>query len=791
MKKKIINGLLFAVALVTATSSFVSCKDYEGDNYNELQQKYASLADAFKKQVSAMQDYVLLTEAGYSRAELSSKTIKARLDELNDSLKAHRLDINNLTDDLGDLQDSLDRYIVKNDLAVAEALGVAQAADSLSKLNEQRLKDMLAGLNGTNLADAITKAAQCLATVAQDSARWNKTAATVEEKSAQWDSVYNVVKEKSPIWDEAVQTANNAWDFIKDAKTKDGKALSSLQDLIDYTEQADQALAQDIQALNEKVNALYETIRAEVTGIEIQAAYNPAYGTFAYPAGIQSNVLALYYGEIDHPVFFPAGDGDDTDSWVGSTPKVLTNELEAIGYQPIQVEKGIVMDTEEGNAGQLYLTVNPSNVNFEGKSFSLRASDNTVSKVQLSDLQPCTEQLKWGYRRANSVNGFYVANATVSKEDVKDVVLSFDLKSVGQEAKAIMDDWRNTKAADVARLAVTVANAMKADVPRLGVQTQWKDATGWKNYVSKYDLAAVSVKPVGYDFLYNRDFSGRIIKIRDKIYNREKTVAMDLIDDIKSVIKIVVGIDESFTGGNILVEGNIHEDGHVYLVIPVVEFSGSAAVPTAIIPKDALGTGVPASDYPIVFNPTTITVNGQTQAGVKADITPLFKAINSSLESSIDKMTVKIGDMGQKWLDKIINKEDKIFNRLISVAKNPNRYIQPALFASSGEKIFYPSRIYFSPTKVKKGQKINFYPTTLTNEILAPAFKKYVAILNDKKFNTGDFNKVVDGTAYNLQNGMELDTSNIEAGTVLEIIYETLGYNGKIAGKKYYIEITE
>ena len=55
MKKKIINGLLFAVALVAATSSFVSCKDYNGDNYAELQEKYATLQDAFDKQVAAMQ----------------------------------------------------------------------------------------------------------------------------------------------------------------------------------------------------------------------------------------------------------------------------------------------------------------------------------------------------------------------------------------------------------------------------------------------------------------------------------------------------------------------------------------------------------------------------------------------------------------------------------------------------------------------------------------------------------------------------------------------------------------
>ena len=53
MKKKIINGLLFAVALVAATSSFVSCKDYNGDNYAELQEKYLTLQAAFEQQVDA------------------------------------------------------------------------------------------------------------------------------------------------------------------------------------------------------------------------------------------------------------------------------------------------------------------------------------------------------------------------------------------------------------------------------------------------------------------------------------------------------------------------------------------------------------------------------------------------------------------------------------------------------------------------------------------------------------------------------------------------------------------
>ena len=34
-------------------------------------------------------------------------------------------------------------------------------------------------------------------------------------------------------------------------------------------------------------------------------------------------------------------------------------------------------------------------------------------------------------------------------------------------------------------------------------------------------------------------------------------------------------------------------------------------------------------------------------------------------------------------------------------------------------------------------------------------------------------------------------TIDAPAGTVLEFVYECLGYNGKVAGKKYYIEVSE
>ena len=96
---------------------------------------------------------------------------------------------------------------------------------------------------------------------------------------------------------------------------------------------------------------------------------------------------------------------------------------------------------------------------------------------------------------------FYVANATINKNDVNDVALSFNLKGMAKQIQSMMSDWSKTSASDIAKLALTIHDGMKTNVPRLGVQAQWKDTLGWKNYVSKYDVAAFSVKPLGFDFL--------------------------------------------------------------------------------------------------------------------------------------------------------------------------------------------------------------------------------------------------------------------------------------------------
>lgn len=785
MKKKIINGLLFAVALVAATSSFVSCKDYEGDNYAELQEKYATLEEVFNAQVQAMKDYVLnsrynedLTGDSKVPYDLAKGSIQKRLEDLEKDTA------------------SLAQRIHDNNVAIKEAQALAE--------KDSALLHKLVAFWGEDLDAAIGKAAEVLVTVAQDSAKWNEASQKVEANAEHWDSAYTAVKECSSEWNRAVEVADSAYNFIHNNYKGEFK---NLQELIDAYKAADEALQEQIDDLKADVEKILKALRTEITGITVQAAVNPIFGSFAYPVDVQSNVLAAYYGEVinagETGYAFPAGD-EYADVWASGTPAILRSELDEINPENVYtVKDGVLMDEGAGNAGKLYVTVNPSNVDFDGKFFTLRTSDNQVSKVTLSALEPCTEQLKWGSQRA-SANGFYVANAEIKKDDVKDVTLCFDMKSskIKNDVKNIMSDWSKAGVADVAKLALTVVSGMKADVPRLGVQAQWQDAvTGdWKNYVSKYDLAAFSVKPLGFDFLHNADYSEGIVKLQNKITAKEKAFSQELINMIAGAINVEIGLPA--TSGNI----ETSPDGKVELVISSIPVDVNFATNESTVTIEAgkfgtfEGTKIPEHDEVLVIKSVTGSGSGSAPEQ-RIDITSLFNSIKSGLEGALSGVD-GIGGKMEQVLNKVINIQNKVFNKVASVAKNPNRFLQPALIAQSETGYFYPSRMYVAPTKVKKGTKLSLYPTTLTGETVIPAFKKYVAVcgawdakdmnktVNPKKFNTDGtmMNIVFGGSEYNLQKPFEY-TVNAPAGTVLEIIYECLGYNGKIAAKKYYIEV--
>jgi hypothetical protein len=164
--------------------------------------------------------------------------------------------------------------------------------------------------------------------------------------------------------------------------------------------------------------------------------------------------------------------------------------------------------------------------------------------------------------------------------------------------------------------------------------------------------------------------------------------------------------------------------------------------------------------------------------------------------SAIAQLQTKLGDANSKIqnvLDRLISIQNTIFDKVAAAASAPSRYIQAAMLASNDDLgFFYPSRTYFAPTQVKAGKTIKLYPTSLTGEVIAPAYMKYVAILagptDGKNYNDGveGLNAKLQGNKYNLFEPIEITLT--EKG-VYEFIYQAVGYNGIVSGKKYYIEV--
>ena len=215
MKKKIINGLLFAVVLVAATSSFVSCKDYDG--YNELQEKYLTLQDAFNKQVTAMQDYVLTSkynqEVG-ANYDVNKGTIKQRLDDIE-----AELDPTN--------PNSLAEQVHKNNVAIGLLEGAVNSlGDTLTHFVFMWGDDLKSAYANAG------KAKQIALSYDTDTAKINQAV-----KNAQ-------------------DIADKAWNYVNQglAKDKDGNTKEDFQAWVKYFEEADAALAEDIAALKQDVN---------------------------------------------------------------------------------------------------------------------------------------------------------------------------------------------------------------------------------------------------------------------------------------------------------------------------------------------------------------------------------------------------------------------------------------------------------------------------------------------------------------------------------------------------------
>lgn len=230
------------------------------------------------------------------------------------------------------------------------------------------------------------------------------------------------------------------------------------------------AIQAQIDALNEKIEAIFKT---QVTSLNIDAIKNPVFGFVSAPVDVQSNLLIACYGKAESDIEFPVGSGE----YVAYADDVLTLD---------------------NNAGKLYVTVNPSSVDFSGKTLTLEGTSGKQAPVVLSPLVPSTEEILFGWTRA--ANAFYETTATIPEDNLKDLAVDItkqDLLDLKNDVIALIQNRNKTKrgAADLVKDLYDLYTRNMYSAYRL--KATWGDNY---NTFSETKIAALALKPLSYSF---------------------------------------------------------------------------------------------------------------------------------------------------------------------------------------------------------------------------------------------------------------------------------------------------
>ena len=325
---------------------------------------------------------------------------------------------------------------------------------------------------------------------------------------------------------------------LENVQTELQGKIDNLQAEIDDLTEDVKKNTEDIEKLTGVLDLLQENLKRQVTGIIVQETYNPAFGTFKLPAGVQSNVLLAFYGEAYQNVEFPT---NRTVNYVDERYVLSYKDLQMLdlaGKDPLFKAKAgdVIMQNDENNAGTLYLTVNPNTVDFSKLQLSLVNSQDQESYIKLGTLERSDKILQLGFSRSAD-NGFYECTANLSPEDINNVQkINFNASSLKEAVTEIIN---KRSSSDITKIASDMADLIKGlRIDATAVKCEWEDSvkegeTAQKHAVySNYNLAATAIKPLSLQTA--KDFHYETVPGYEKV--------MDLINQVSDSIKSAIDV---------------------------------------------------------------------------------------------------------------------------------------------------------------------------------------------------------------------------------------------------------
>jgi len=540
------------------------------------------------------------------------------------------------------------------------------------------------------------------------------------------------------------------------------------------------AVEEKVKELEGRVEKLENRLNSLITNIIVQQAHNPIFGSINLPWG-NSNLLMAFYGSATNlGVEFPTYKEEYFFDGVATVTKkdvaVFKGEkFTKPAYYPLYLDK-------EGNAGYLYVTVNPTDVDFTGTKFSLVTSQEKEI-VTLGNLQKTNDELKFGWTRAEvaskASNGLYKASVTIDEKKFAQaaprVNLNVDnvkdaLKEVAASAKS---KNISTIAQSLVKAGVAVSPLAETNFPAYAVKAAWKPEGGQPTAVySKYEIGAIAVKPMSYAFaqgvksekvpglsvlegLVNNALSVIKKMIPTDFFTLLGTTSKDMIFDLDRVDVDKLGL-EQIDEDKFLASFYMNVKLDTTINLQKLDIKGK--IPELTIPKDKLSQDVTFNGVTdklvftedLKFTPTgDVTVEGKDIVikferiiDLREDVKPMVGTLNSvrslmqylegylgkvnDMIVAVDQLDDTIGDKVDALSDKVISYLDKV-NDLLLPYMCPNDWLQPILLGSANGFVRFTTSTHENPQLINSTE-LTLIPTTRTVELLSPAFKKWIAV---------------------------------------------------------------
>lgn len=550
-------------------------------------------------------------------------------------------------------------------------------------------------------------------------------------------------------------------------------------------------LAVAIDQIDDELVKIKGDLTKMITGIITQTTENPVVGYINTPFGLNQYLLAAYYGQADNGIEFPARDAkfyldaSDIEAWTPRNLEVMgiASLKDVEGYLTKQDERFVADNNGDitGNAGTVYVTVNPSNVNFTGQLLDLETSAKNESPITLAPLEPSEAELNFGiFRDTRSVeNGFYTAKATLSPENIDKAKLVIDYSNL---KSAIKNALNERSGASMAEAALKVLESIPSDVPAYGLKASWTDGNDEiHNIFSQYNIATVAVKPLSFAFMKDKTFKQvpGFNKIRNLVSRAINNVEVKLPDFKKYKIQfesIVVGKD-------------ITTDAQGRIIVPIVAVVDKNGEKVEIVLDDIYGDATET----ILELVDAINERYGEESDVNKKLADLFNEIEetNNFQSYIDDTKNGI----YKSIEKYIN---KIENTMLKVMNNAHRSLYITMFGEQNGKLALLSNDLVKPTKAEDAE-LNLIPTTYSLQYFAPVYKKFVAVTNVYDANTKAELDLAEAKSlaaaanggenmFKVVSGLENCVFDGEKGKIYEITYTAVDFLGVVMIKKFYVE---